>query len=87
MTNNTLLVVLFILSVVCTYILGRMSAKPKKVGVIHIVKNRNPNGMDFVKFDFGIQTLEELYSMKECCFVIDLREADSTINNSDNDNT
>lgn len=87
MSRNVVILIMLILFGVCMfysgYLIGRI--KSKIVGVIHIEKNPDIEGMDAVRFEFGIQSLEELYDMKDCQFVIDYKER--ITNSSDNDNT
>ena len=87
MSRNVVILIMLILYGACMfysgYLIGRI--KSKIIGVIHIEKVPDNEGMDSVRFEFGIQSLEELYDMKDCQFIIDYKER--TTNNSDNDNT
>lgn len=87
MSHNTLIVALLVALVICSWLGGYFAGKlkAKTIGTIRIEKNQDPNGMDAIRFDFGITSLEELYSMKECVFVIEV--TDRITNSSDNDNT
>lgn len=87
MSHDALVVALLVALVFCSWFGGYFTgrSKSKTIGTIRIEKNQDPNGMDAIKFDFGIASLEELYSMKECVFVIEV--TDRITNSSDNDNT
>lgn len=87
MSRNIVIIFLLLLLGLSMFHAGRLfeRGKWKTVGTIHIEKSDNLEDRDLVRFEFGIQSLEELYSMKQCSLVVDVQNR--TTNSSDNDNT